>query len=129
MSQAIADIIPRVVARTSTKVAPAKAADDDLITLCNGVVEIQAKRDKLHADCPDDIEAEKSIEPEAIRLWNQRERLVTKIARNLEARDGLPTSATGAVAAARAALALAEKDSAGDLMPESDAEWLAYTIS
>ena len=130
MSQAISTIIEPIVTRTSsfrTERVGREDANAALIRLCDGVVELEDKLDRLHADCPDDIEAEKRIEPQASRLWKQRDRIVAKLARNLEASDGLPTSAAGAVAVAHAALALAPRDSSGDLAPGDDAEWLAYT--
>jgi hypothetical protein len=97
-------------------------ADADFIALCTVVVEKEAARQALHA-VRHTLAEEQRTEPALQALYAASEQVMERLMA-LPA----PTTMAGLRAMARAAAAIAPRDWDGAIMPQGDAEWLAFGV-
>ena len=98
-------------------------ADAGLIAACNRVLNLRTEMEALYA-IRHTLADETRTQPALERLYQEEEIALGRI-------DdiGGPTTLAGARAMAEASLASAPRDSAGDLLFQGNAEWLAFCVA
>jgi len=118
-----ATTVAGLLAPTALAAVRTAGADARLIAACNRLLNLQMEMEALHA-IRHTLADETRTQPALERLYQEEEIALGRI-------DdiGGPTTLAGARAMAEASLASAPRDSAGDLLFQGNAEWLAFCVA
>lgn len=97
-------------------------ADADLIALCDQLLDVVARQEALYS-VRRTIEDEERTEPQMVALFDERHDVAGRIMETPNARTN-----PGRYALVRAALAIAERDGAGEIVPRTKGAALAWMV-